>query len=314
MDRPILENAPGHFIRPRKEGWAVFWQCRADLAKRGFQPQSRQIAVIGAEPSPAERDFISDQCNLLQNEMLIWGRGGVPETVAFDGTIKGLCEVYQKDPDSSFRYLRFRTPLHYEYLCRRLCELYGDKHLSEIKARDFRRWNEEWAADGKVSMGHAMITILRIVMNFGRTILEDEDCARLATFLHGMKFKDGKPRDSILTAEQVDAIRAEAHRQGLHSIALAQALQYALTLRQKDVIGEWVPQSEPGISEVTSGANKWLRGLRWEEVDNELILRHTTSKRGKPIEADLKIDPMVMDELVRFNPLPTRGPIIVSET
>jgi hypothetical protein len=312
-DSPKLENAPGHFTRPRKSGWSVFWQCRGDLAKRGFEPQSRRIAIIGAEPSQAERDFISDQCNLLQNEMLIWGRGGLPELVAFDGTIAGLCDVYQKDADSGFRDLRYRTRLHYDYLCRRLCEVHGDKQLAEVTARNFKRWHEEWSVDGKVSMGHAMMTMLRIIFNFGATLLEDSDCARLAGFLKGMRFRDGKPRDCILTADHVIAIRAEAHKQGLHSIALAQTLQYALTLRQKDVIGEWVPQSEPGISDVVSGASKWLRGLRWDEIDKNLILRHTTSKRGKNIEADLKLDPMVMEELARLNPLPTSGPMIVHE-
>jgi hypothetical protein len=33
---------------------------------------------------------------------------------------------------------------------------------------------------------------------------------------------------------------------GWHSIALAQAIQFDCALRQKDVIGEWVPESEPG--------------------------------------------------------------------
>ena len=43
-------------------------------------------------------------------------------------------------------------------------------------------------------------------------------------------------------------------------------------LRQKDVIGEWVPRSEPGPSDIwNSDGEKWLRGLRWQEIDGNLI-------------------------------------------
>jgi hypothetical protein len=47
-------------------------------------------------------------------------------------------------------------------------------------------------------------------------------------------------------------------------------------------IGEWVPQSEPGTSEVISGNEKWLRGLPWPEIKVNLA-RHTIYIRGKEI-------------------------------
>jgi hypothetical protein len=73
-------------------------------------------------------------------------------------------------------------------------------------------------------------------------------------------------------ADQVTLIRAEAHRRGFPSIALAQAIQFECIFRQKDVIGEWVPVAEPGTSEIVhespnGGTKKWLRGIRWSEVD-----------------------------------------------
>ncbi len=81
-------------------------------------------------------------------------------------------------------------------------------------------------------------------------------------------------------------------------------------LRQKDVIGEWVPINEPGMSDVTTGNSKWFRGLRWEEIDSNMILRHVTSKRQKEVTAELRLAPMVMEEL------PARrasGPVIICE-
>lgn len=97
-------------------------------------------------------------------------------------------------------------------------------------------------------------------------------------------------------------------------------------LRQKDVIGEWVPKkfAEGGVSEVMHRRWKWVRGLRWEEVDRDLVLRHETSKKEKPIVVDLKLAPMVMEDLRRIGAVPARGrrcllgdlrsPIIVNET
>jgi hypothetical protein len=176
------------------------------------------------------------------------------------------------------------------------------------------RWHEIWSKGGKIAMGHAMVSMFRTLCSFGVTMLEDRECERLSGVLHKMKFKVPRPRETRLTAEQVIAIRAEAHRRGQHSIALAQALQFELMLRQKDVIGEWVPQSEPLISPFLYGTRKWVKGLRWSEIDQNLILRHTTSKRQKDIEVDLKLAPMVMEELALIGDRPERGPVIIRES
>ena len=98
------------------------------------------------------------------------------------------------------------------------------------------------------------------------------------------------------------------------SIALAQAFQFDGTMRQKDIVGEWVPMDEPGpLSDTISGNEKWVRGIRFEEIDQNLILRHVTSKRQKAIEVNLRLAPMVMDELHRLSYLPSAGPVIVRE-
>jgi hypothetical protein len=121
--------------------------------------------------------------------------------------------------------------------------------------------------------------------------------------------------NTVITADQVEAIRAKAHELGYHSLALAQALQFDCLFRQKDVIGEWVPEGEPGLSEIKRPGKKWLRGLRWNEIDQNLILRHMTSKRQKEIEINLRLAPMVMEELERFGgTFPPAGPVIVRES
>jgi hypothetical protein len=97
-------------------------------------------------------------------------------------------------------------------------------------------------------------------------------------------------------------------------MALAQALQFDLRLKQTDVIGEWVPLSEPGVSDIINDTKgKWIRGLRWEEIDSNLILRHVTSMWQEEVVIDLRNAPMVMEELAKIGRLPARGPVIACE-
>jgi hypothetical protein len=115
----------------------------------------------------------------------------------------------------------------------------------------------------------------------------------------GMPLPRPKTRnETFITHRQVAAVRSEAHARGFHTMALAQALQFECTLRQKDVIGEWVPQGEKGTSEVLRDQDKWLRGLRWSEIDQNMILTHVTSKRNNEVVIDLKLAPMVIEELM----------------
>jgi hypothetical protein len=168
-------------------------------------------------------------------------------------------------------------------------------------------------------MAHSLMRMLRQLLTFGMTILEDDQCMRLSTILSKMRFKMAPPRTSFLTADMANAICELAHMKGMHSMALAQALQFVSMLRQKDIIGEWVPESEegPSLAEIWKG-QKWQRGIIWSELNDSLILSHVTSKRGKKIEIDLKLDPMAVRELNLHRDrlggeFPKFGPIIVNE-
>ena len=311
---PRIPDAPGLTWKPRKNGWEARWHARTDLIRRGYALKSEAL-WSGTEPNVSQRAWIADQCRRYQDDMLAWARGpNVPHmSVIYDGSLGSLIGCYKTDPDSTYHALRFRTRENYNALLRRIDRDRGLEQVAEIKARSVKRWHEEWSSDERTAMGHSLVGMLRTLFTFGSTILDSPDCRMAKMLLHDMRFKMAPARKEWLTADQAIAVRAQAHKEGLHSIALAQAFQFELMLRQKDVIGEWVPQSEPGTSDVLAGNEKWLRGLRWSEIDQNLILRHTTSKRGKDIEVDLHRAPMVMDELGLVGTLPTSGPIIVSE-
>jgi len=220
-------------------------------------------------------------------------------------TLGSLIALYKSDQDSPYQAIRHCTRLNYDSLLRRLDADHGSELLSDIRARNFRRWHEAWTEASGAPHAHSLVSMLRSLFAFGRTIMDEEDeatgghCARLGLVLHDLRFAMPPARRAALTAEQASAIRAAAHARGLHSLALAQAFQFDLLLRQKDVIGEYEPE-------------RWCRGLRWEEIDANLVLRHTTSKKLKDIEFSLRSAPMVMEELTHVQ-RQASGPVIIRE-
>jgi hypothetical protein len=109
----------------------------------------------------------------------------------------------------------------------------------------------------------------------------------------------------------------------LPSLALAQAFQFDLKLYDGQIIGEWVPLTEPGESAIQSRTivwrwgtkrsrpAKWLRGLQWSQIDENHTLRHEVN--GKTVKIDLRRHPGIMAELKKLTPLPKSDPLIVYE-
>lgn len=312
-----VRSAPGlAWKKRRNEVFEARWQCRTDIVEKGFKVKSVKLWSGTGDPTKEEWDFIADTCRALQEEMLAWSRGAFNESVVFNGTLSGLMHCYRSDPDSNFKKkggLRYASKTYYSALMSLIGREYGSVYLSELKARTFLRWYEDWSKDGKVAGAHARMKMLRTLFSFGASMLEEEECQRLSAILSKMKFAMAPARSERLTADQVVKIRAKAHELGRPSIALAQAFQFELMLRQKDCVGEWVPVSEPGMSDIIVDGYKWLRGIRWEEIDDNLILTHVTSKRQKEIRVNLRNAPMVMEELEKLGQRPTSGPIVVRE-
>lgn len=323
-DRPTIANAPGLTWRLLQSGWEARWRPRTDLVKRGY-PKS-VVCLWGPsfeQPTEPEAAYVSDRCNSYQADMLTWARGGLPVLQVYDGTLAALIRSYCTDPLSGYQKLRYNTRGAYDSRLKSIETGYGSWKLSDIKARDLLGWHATWTEGGKVSKAHDLMGTLRTLFGFGLTMLEDTECQRLSLIMSKMRFTMGKRRESFMTAEQAAAVRRRAHEVGYPSIALCQAIQFDGTFRQKDLIGEWVPLSEPGLSDVTDGNDKWIRGARWEEVGPDFVFDHVTSKRQKRIKIPLLMCPMVVEELcikagvtvgeLTRDKFPAAGPIIVFE-
>jgi hypothetical protein len=261
------------------------------------EPVLARLAAIAAPAPP--RSFV----------------GETQPGVLTGATLSGLVDVYRSTENSPYKDLRHKTREHYDTVIKKLLKTCGSLKVAEITADDIQRAYSEWTENGttKLGMAHALITMLRVVVNFGLRTFNDPACDRLSVVLHRMRFAGLKTRNERLSKVQAEAIIKRAHALGLPSAALAQAFQFDCGLRQKDVLGEWLPEKEPGESEVKFGGEKWLRGLRWEEIDEDLTLKHLTGVDEILVTRPLRDAPLVMQELARFGERPKHGPIIVSE-
>lgn len=235
-------------------------------------------------------------------------------------TLGQLIDEYVADPVSGFSRMRYNTRTNHEHLQRRMKEKFGHVLLSDIKARVLEEMYLHWSQNRtKVSTGHMFIAKLRTMCGYGSAMLEDNDCTRLCIILQKRRYEAAaKHRESFLSAEQATLIRDKAREVGYFSIALAQALQFDCLLRQGDCLGFWVPIGEPEHSTVISrdGEWKWVRGITWEEIDENLVLTHVTSKKQKKLILPLGECPMVRAELAHVPDWQRKlgGPLIVDES
>lgn len=324
-NHPVVENAPGLKWRRLVRGWEARWRAQADAVAAGFSIKS-QLIWCGLEPSEQERALIADRCTGLQNEMLVFLRGGVP-LLGDCNTLFGLIQSYKTDEFSGFHKIRYETQRTYDKHLRHVAEQYGETLLADISTRSFMAWHKAWTNQNGIATARMRIAIIRAMLTYGAQLLEDKQaaelCERLGFLVSKIKFERPPARTEHLTVDQANAMRAVAHKGSYPSLALGQALQFDCSFRQKDVIGEWVPLATQGISDVTNHGKKWMRGLRWEEVDAEFKLVHRTSKKGKVVAIPLMLCPMVVEELCRIAKVapaeltrklfPVRGPIVVCE-
>jgi hypothetical protein len=215
--------------------------------------------------------------------------------------LEELINSYRTDPDSDFLNLTYQVRKKHDGELTRLTSTHGSIQLRDVQFRTLIAWYRDARADGKIAKARSLASRLRELFRFGYLFLEDRDCHRLFDSLRNLQLEMSPLRKVELTADHARAIcRTAREHFGWHSIALAQALQFELLLGQKDVIGEWVPVDEPGESDVVRPGQKWLRGLRWSNIDKNLILRHGVSSSGRRIEVDLRTAPMVLEELKLF--------------
>lgn len=310
------DEGPGYKCKANRDGtWREGWEARHDLVKRGYRPSWVRLYY----PNTLEgRRQLEARCKDLQGQMLAWAanEGSFPKR-GYDGSMRSLAHHFQADEDSPYRRMKWNSQTNFDKSVKLITATVGDRQLSKLIGPDFLRWHRNWsapAADGKPlrpwRAKHCMDAVRRMVA-YGVT-LGFSDCVRADTILGKMRFSTPPARRSKLVIEHFNAIRPAAHMMGLGSIALATVLEFELSLRQKDVIGEWepAPLSEGGI---VHRGTRWTNGLQWSDIDSKMILRKTHTKTGAHVEFDLTLYPSVLEEIERVPREKQVGPMIISE-
>lgn len=234
-------------------------------------------------------------------------------------SMSDLVSSYRTHEESGYHKLRFNTRENYKGLLRRVERDLGPEKVAEMDADRLQQQFDDWSGGGeRIPMARSLLAILRILATFGSTVLKSRDCRELKLTLHDMRFeRAAQGGGERLTIEHAKKIIAKAHEMGLPSVALAQAFQIDCGLKQKDVVGEWIPFDEPGEAKVIAPdqSMKWLRGLVWPEIGADAVLRHVASSSGELVEKLLTPEdtPLVVAEFKRMGSRPEGGPVIVFE-
>jgi hypothetical protein len=285
--------------------------------KKGYPISTVPLGALVETP-----DELVARCHVLQAEMLEW-LGHVPVDplpARYDGTLGSLMRVFQSHEDSPLKGKRQDTIAYYTWFCRLVEQTVGKRRVDELMGPDFRRWHALFAAPIepgqplRLRRAQSAMTTIRRAVSFG-VELRFDGCADLRAILSAMRFETPSERKTVLEYGQAVAIIAKAHATGRPSVALAQAIAFDLTLRQRDIIGEWTVNADPNAGGITDSRFRWDRGLLWSDIDARGVLKKATSKSNgkKIVEFDLRRYPLVSAELARI-PLEQRiGPMVIDE-
>ncbi|CZT33297.1 site-specific integrase [Rhizobium sp. 9140] len=307
-------KAPGLKVRPRADGTTAHYWVASAVAKNTEGYPLKTVRVHGTD------DEVATRCRVLTAELKEWltkrGKGTRP---TYDGTLRSLIRLYQQTAESSYFEVKSNTRSMYDESLRLLETSVGARRLENVTGIDIRRWHSKFkepAADGKTERhrrAYKAIQLLRIVIGFG-VVMNIAECFRLKTVMEEMRFHVPRGRTAAISFEQTKAICELAISKGRLSIALAQALQFELTLRQIDVIGRWEDAEEVGTGGIVYRGQRWRDGLLWSDIDDKGVLVKTTSKTGKVAEHDTMQYPFLR-AIMDLVPIGQRfGPVVKSET
>ncbi|MFI5409108.1 hypothetical protein [Kaistia sp. UC242_56] len=296
-------DAPGLKIqRPSGKGPYVFWSAPPAAIAAGFRPKN--VRLHPDWDDPADFDRIARECREWQAKVVAWGSGEAVHRAPVPGTLGALAEEYQRADDSPFHAVRLSTRSTYLRWLKLLAP-YGDVRLVDVDHGRLSDWYaelgqpEEGDQEPRRRRASSGLQMLRILFRFGaeRSIAE---CSRLLDLAMSPDF-DMKPvRREPMSAENAERFVDCALSIGDVRMALAQACQFELGLRQSEVIGEWVPiqpDDGPGPDDIVFQRQRWTGGLTFD----------------MPVLAgiDLSTHPLVAQclELIEDK----RGPVVVRE-
>lgn len=296
-----------------------YWFADQKAIQAGYPVKSVNLGQFADRPIE-----LLKQVDRLQAEKNLWLSGEKASSpTVYDGGFKALFEIYQRHPNSSFNAtLKPGGVRLYTTYLKKLIHHIGDRRIDQCDGCDVMGWFEEWRKpmDGsdrdQLSVARVCLAIVKKAIGFG-IIRRSAGCIEFDAILHKLKFESLPSRTQAPTAAQVVAVRKAAHAAGAPLRALAYAIQFETTLRQWDVIGQWVSLSDPKPSAVIHRGKKWI-GPTWSAIDDKMIfakVKPTKTENSSEVEVsfDLSVCPMVCEELAGIPVERRTGPLIIKE-
>lgn len=294
---------------------APIWRATRAAIKAGFPTKRVNLSAFANDEAA-----LLARCHRLTAEMNEWLSGRRNHVVTFDGTIRVVINLWQIDKDSPYRLIEASSRHPYDVYARMIVETVGERRVDAVDGRDFRRWHAEWSApleDGgkpRLAAARMAVIVLKNALTFAATCRKP-GCAELREILSKIRFAGPRPRTEAPTAAEIVAARKAAHDIGHSAAALAYALQFEGAMRQWDVVGKWVPLTDKRPSSIIDGTSKWI-GPMWSQIDENMIFHYTPAKTqftsGASVTLDLRMLPMVVEELSKVPEEARRGPVIVN--
>ena len=308
------QETPGLRSRKRSNGTsALYWCASPEAVKAGFMPRTVNLSMHRDAPV-----LLSSACKRLDAEQRSWLSGKTRDRSEYTGTFSSLFQRYEKHPESSFQNLKPSSRRAYVGYLTMLDAAIGKRRVTAVSGLDVIGWHKKWMAPDeggqpKIAAAAMAMAVLKAALAFGILDGNRPGCRDLHYAIARMKVPKPAPRKQAPTRDQIVKARAQAHKKGHPGLALAYAIQFETTLRLWDVVGKWVPVSEPGISPFVSRGQKWF-GLTWADIDENLILRTTPSKTINTTQTtvafDLSLCPMVMEEIAKIPAEERSGPLV----
>lgn len=300
--------------RPRTDGTTAYYWVASAVSRNTSDYPLKTVRVHG------DMDEITARCRVLTSELKEWlAEKGIGKPAAYDGTLRSLIKMYQTTKGSGYHAVKSNTRAMYDFSLALLEKDCGMRRLEKLTGLDIRGWYDHFKEPAeadkpeRVRRAYQCMQLLRTVVSFG-VVANITECFRLKMVLESMAFHVPRGRTEQITFEQAEAICDVAIGKGLISIALAQALQFELTLRQIDVIGRWEKSDDIRDGGIVDRGRRWRDGLLWSHLDSSGVITKPTSKvEGVTAEHDTHQYPFLR-RIIELVPLEKRmGPMIKSE-
>jgi hypothetical protein len=307
---------PGLKWRTRKRGPAVpYWFADPRAVRAGYPVKSANLSAYADRPM-----VLRERCERLQAEMLLWMSGQMKSAPQYDGTFRSLLDLYERDPESSYRDLKSGVKHTYNVYIKRLRNHIGELRIDHSDGRDVKRWFAQWRTDPDGSdhlpRARTVLAVLKAAISFGVSC-RHPGCRAFQEIMQQIEFPAPASRTFAPTARQIEAARKAAHAAGKPRRALLYALMYDTTGRAFDLLGQWLPISEHKPSAVLAYGKKWV-GPTWSAIDENMLMTikptKTEDTTGVEVTFDLSVCPMVMEELAHIPMEERKGPIIINES